>query len=198
MLIHLFISTVMAMPKVQLEWSPDSTWKKYNASEELSHPLSNLPQAFTPWLAAEQSSWRVRGAFLPYTTSQRSITTETTETYSLGHIQAAVAIDRLYQREQITWNAGVGVWYNHPIWSLQSNAFSDAEQDAIDSQNDVTQAAIRSIDVHLPLSVSTNVGSEIEFGIGITYHWMMQYSASDVERQWSHRIAPTPSIYVRL
>jgi hypothetical protein len=104
----------------------------------------------------------------------------------------------MYQREQTTWNAGIGVWYNHPLWSLQSNAFSNDEQAAIDSQNDVTQAAIRSIDVNLPLSASTKVGSRIEFGLGITYHWIMQYSASAVERQWSHRISPTPSIYIRL
>lgn len=183
---------------MQTEWMPLTRWNAFVENESLVHPLSSPNSEITPWLTLERSDWRIRGSLSPERLQFRSQTATNQETYTLGTLKGSIALDRIYQQQNTQWNVGVGVGYCHPLWSLKSNAFTEEEQASFDAQNDVTNAQVRGLNIHLPISISTQFTEQIDLGIGITYNWTMHYTISDTERQWTHYTYPTPSIYLRL
>ena len=183
---------------IQMEWTPTNSWNEFVASESLVHPLSYPRSGFTPWFTLQQDRWRLRSSLSPKSLQFNSRTATNQETYTLGAIHGALAVDRLYTQNNIEWNIGVGIGYTHPLWSLTSDALTDEEQIAVNAQNSIINAQIRGLDIHLPFSISTPITETLELGIGITYHWMMHYTTSDTERQLTHNVYPMPSIYLRL
>lgn len=183
---------------MQTEWMPLTQWNDFMENESLVHPLSKPTSGITPWLTLERADWRLRGSVSPERLQFRSTTSSNQETYTLGTLKGSVALDRIYHQQHTQWNVGVGIGYCHPLWSLQSSAFTEEEQASFDAQNGVTNAQIRGLNIHLPISISTQITEQIDLGIGITYHWTMQYTTSDTERQFTHYTYPMPSIYLRL
>ena len=126
------------------------------------------------------------------------MTSSSTSRNTIGHIHSAIVLERKIPTNTHTWITGVGLWYNAPIWTQRSDLFTPEEQQSVDAQNDVVQASIRSLDINIPLSISIPITPNINMGIGITYHWLVQYASNELERQWTHQTFPTPSIYIQL
>ena len=192
------LTFALSSPSFQLQWTPQPEWTEFTQEEELYHPLSKIPPKCTPWLVFNNEDWQFRSTVVPHLRFQQTMTSVSTTKNTIGQIHSAVVLERKIPTNTHTWLTGIGVWYNAPIVNQSSDVFSEEEQESVDAQNSVVQAEIRSLDINIPLSIAIPVNPNIIMGIGITYHWVIQYTSNEVERQWTHQTFPTPSMYIQL